>query len=39
MNNPALPHGLDRGLPFRRFETAGTNAYEKIFLASCRVTH
>ena len=29
MNNPALPHGLDRGLPFRRLSTLRKRAEKK----------
>jgi hypothetical protein len=31
MNNPALPHGLERRLPFRRFERAKGKSAEKNF--------
>jgi hypothetical protein len=30
MNNPALPHGLDRRRPFRRFERQGKGARKKF---------
>ena len=39
MNNPALPHGLDRGFPFPAPLNAAEKGARKNLSAKIRVTH